>query len=545
MWTLLFLLPLTAGASPFSIHGTVTSFRDGARLEDANVFVYQNGFLLAWATTSASGDYSIEDDWDPQLGGEATVEAYAYGYLPIDQPFDPTQSDTLADFVLHGTARISGTVVDADSGSPALNTFVRILHQEGSAPEWIQFSTTGTSANGEYAAAGLPAGTYRVCVDGVRNGKVRQCFDGVDVATLADIDSATPIVVAEDEVRGDVNFVRHSGSAIVGNLVDSASGHGIADIDVKLELYDSTGKLIDEGIVRTDSAGAYRLQGVAHGAFYLSARVDSNGFAAKQLFKNVDCPSWTCPPATTGQPVNVIDGASTEGINFTFSPDAIVRGRVDDAAGKPLGGVKIVACHESLMLMCDFMAESSSTDGSYTLYVKSGASYTFTARGGNANVDQMYPNVPCYQYCGRDDDGGTSTIPISAGDHIDGINFSLARASFLSGKVLDGTGNPVQSAEIIAYDAAYRRVWQTSTNEDGLYTSDKWLPGTYYVQMTYGWPGYCVFYVNQACPEGNDPIPPLNSTPVVVAPGETRHGVDFVLLEPYIFVDGFENATTP
>lgn len=537
---LLLLLPMAALASSFTVHGQVTRFRDGAPLADADVYIYLNDFPWAQATTSANGDYSIEDDWNPLPGDTASIEVYASGYLPVDRSFDPEQSATLADFALHGASTISGTVADAAGNAPAQNTFVRILHQNGSS-EWIELSKAATSTSGEYVAGGLPAGTYRACVDGIASGMVRQCFDGIDVATMANIGTATPIVLAEEEARNGINFVRSSGSAVTGFVIDAFSGHGIADVNIAMELYDLGGNLIDNGIVHTDAAGAYRLQGVPPGVFYLTARVNSHGFKAKQLFKGIDCPSDTCPPVTTGQSLMIADGGTLEDVDFTIEPDAVVRGVVVDADGHPLGNMHVFACTNWFFLpSCTYTTDSSPVDGSYVLDISGGWTYTFMVRASEDYADQTYPNITCNRRCGYDDDG--NGIAVNSGDRLTGIDFSLPQSTHLSGFVRDTqSGAPLSSVGITVYDATYKEVWTTNTSNGGAYQGEKWGPGTYYVKAIHWWPPYpCAFYRDRACPDESEPISSVNPTPVVLGPGESRTDIDFHLESMQIFADGFE-----
>jgi hypothetical protein len=83
-------------------------------------------------------------------------------------------------------------------------------------------------------------------------------------------------------------------------------------------------------------------------------------------------------------------------------------------------------------------------------------------------------------------------------------------------------------AEIILYDDAYNEIWVTPSF-DGSYSTDAWLSGTYYLQaLGEVQLSGCAFYLDRPCPDSGNPAD-VDPTPVTVAAGETRTGIDFHL----------------
>ena len=100
---------------------------------------------------------------------------------------------------------------------------------------------------------------------------------------------------------------------------------------------------------------------------------------------------------------------------------------------------------------------------------------------------------------------------------------------------------PGDDGAILLYDSAYNQIW-TGFAFDGAYSTDAWLPGTYYVEaLGESQLSGCAFYLDRPCPDDGGSPADVDPTPVTVAAGETRTGVDFHLPPAdAIFTSGFE-----
>jgi hypothetical protein len=121
------------------------------------------------------------------------------------------------------------------------------------------------------------------------------------------------------------------------------------------------------------------------------------------------------------------------------------------------------------------------------------------------------------------------------------IDIPMQLGAVMSGQLRrsdnDVTGG---TAEIVLFDDGYNKIGVASAF-DGYYSTDAWLPGTYYLEAL----GYvqltgCAFYLDRPCPDSGNPAD-ADATPVTVAAGETRTGIDFHLPPAdEVFIASFE-----
>ena len=433
---------------------------------------------------------------------------------------------------------LSGRVYNAATGTAVEGAAVRALKSDGK--DWITEATVVSASDGSYMISSISAGTYRICAEGIRIGLVRQCFNGLDIPVLSNIDAATPVVLADGEFRGNVNFPMNRGGTITGKLIDDDTAAPVADVDVEMSLYDIHGALVDKGTIHTDPTGSYYLQGVPDGHFYLTAHI-TQGFKGTQLFPDIDCPS-TCSPATRGQQLAISNSELLDGIDFRLKPDVTISGTVIDDLGHPLSDVLVTACQDvwGIPPYCSYTTHSQA-DGRYVLHINGRRSYTFFVRASERYSDQMYPYVACDAWCGFSYSHDGSSVTVDAGDRIDGIDFSLAPSTRISGTLRDAIGGQPLRGTIRAYDANGNEIWSVGTDDAGAYVGQKWPPGTYYLQAKLDdQPSACAFYQDRPCPHWDMPILSTDPTPIVVAAGDRRTGVDIRILSERIFLDGFE-----
>lgn len=535
----LFEIP-ASGAALISVHGRISDYATGAPV--ANAFVEFTIDDVAWTYTYSADDgtYEWTDYVDFAPGASGEIDVSAFGYASASAAFDPAQPDVQADFALHEGASVSGIVLDA-AAVPVHDVLVNALGDDGAAG-WIVVEQVLTGADGRYEMPGLPPGTYRVCTGGLASASVQQCFDGIDISRVGDIDTATPVDMAEDEHRSGVDFSLHAGGSISGTITDVRTGSVIANAAAEIELYDVDGNALDSTWVGADTNGVYRLAGIPAGTFYVSAASRLRGFHGTQLYSGIDCPSGECPPATSGQSIQTLDGVDIGNIDFVFSSDAVVHGTVVDAESQlPLGDIEVAACFDGGFggIVCWYQTTTRAVDGGYDLYVDSQQDYMFIAIADDDYIDQMYPLIDNPE---GSDYFSDHAIHISPGDSVDHIDFALKHSAWISGTVFDGaTGQPLPDAYVIGYAESGRGGWIADVDANGHYASLKAIPGTYYVAAHEGWPQRCAFYFDRPCPPDEaTPISSVQPTPIVVAGDEQRTGVDIVLPAEVLFADGFD-----
>ena len=75
------------------------------------------------------------------------------------------------------------------------------------------------------------------------------------------------------------------------------------------------------------------------------------------------------------------------------------------------------------------------------------------------------------------------------------------------------------------------------SNADGTYLTPAWYADTYYLEAG-SWRGGCVVWFERPCPNGS--LFDIDPTPLVLAAGELRTGIDFELDTDFILQSSFE-----
>lgn len=537
-------------AATVTIHGRIGDDASGAPVAGAKAHIYahlRDSQPVGTVETGADGTYVWNGDLSTGNGFLAKTEVVAYSYVPQEHFFDPNATtDVEANFSLIGAA--ASGIVRNSAGTPLPGAPVKVWTRADGSTTWVIYRSAATMTDGTYRFDVLPQGTYRICAGGLSYGHIRECYDGIRMSLLSDIDGATPLTLGGDMTRKDINFTLSTGASLTGSLVDQRSGDGIPHVQTTFDLYDVEGNLLDTATTNANASGVYRLHGVPTGVFRLAARARDHGFGGKQLYSGINCPANDCTPVEAGNAITVAGEDSIGSIDFSFGPEALIRGRVTDITNSaPVADTKISACYKDYLFVLFYCLYSSTSDaeGRYELAVNA-RSYFMLALAPDAYVDQVYPNIPCIgESCMFTNT--TGIVSAGSGSQIDGIDFSLRQSATLAGQVLNtNTGEPIASANIVAYDAAYEQKWGLRTDSNGRYAG-KWLPGTYYVRATtgYGPTTECAFYSDRPCPaDFSDPISLVSPTPIPLSAGERRDDIDFVLSSPWIFSDGFESAGT-
>lgn len=542
----LFVLPFDrAQALTITLHGRVTSHVTGLPIEGARVSAYVKPRGEGGDTESAAdGSYTLVLDVTPTAESSGTVYVSATGYVNAARPFALEPSVEM-DFAMRNYGSVSGTVRHRVTGQALDIVVVSTTQFDGE--HWKSVERDWTSG-GSYHIS-LAPDDYRICAGGIGSGFARQCFDGVDIRSADDLTAATPIGVVDRTQVDGIDLRVAEGTHLSGTVRDERTGQPLAFKQLYIELYDSNGILIDEtNRINSDEAGKYELDGIPDGTFYLTADIYRGAMRGKQLYPGIPCPSGTCPAITNGQAIVVSGGNPVEGIDFTFGPVATLQGMVKDrATSAPLGGVRIVACTASdLILWPDCYSGTSTDDGRYQVDLDRGY-YLIYTETPSTHADMVYPDLPCVApVCQR------STAPrftVSAGDALSGYDFALSASSKITGTVVDDVTGEPSSAALAVFDSNYRFLWSFYSSEGGPYTSPKMPGGTYYVAAYYQWGGRCTFYRELPCPASatdRAAIAAINPTPIVIADGGIAAGVDFrVPLERPVFSDGFDPSASP
>jgi len=352
---------------------------------------------------------------------------------------------------------------------------------------------------------------------------------------------------------------------------------------------ESEGRLMPaarEGWAVTGEDGAYRMGGLTTGEYRVQAQSSTRWYYASVWYDGVQRYGEATPiPVTTGE--------ETAGIDMTLElpgMDSIISGRVTDAQGGPVAKAFVTVQEAVDWARMDSVlgensvsaGDSTSTDGAAP--VDGSVSIGGSSPSGTGPDNELMPDVEVaraprvWAHAATDEEGhyaieelpagtymvsaasesgweyvhrwyvdaaspeGATEVILGEGERLQGIDIVLplrvATAS-ISGTVRDQDGNPLVSAFIQVgppegvdptSGVEPARLWaHAQTGTTGAYRVDRLPAGTYTVQASYGtgdrqgqsWYGHSWY-------DGVDG--PRAATPVVLAEGEARAGLDMQLV---------------
>jgi hypothetical protein len=576
-FVLLALLPCAnAIAALTSIHGTVTSHFTGQPFANATVEIVdaQLRVMGAAAATDANGAYQWSGDC-PDTG--AVCNAVFYGtdgsipHASAYMAFANGAQNALVDLQPHALAHLSGNVrgLGAAQYLGALTTF-RYDVASSSWQRVYDVRQTGFNSGAQTIGGTLPEGRYRICLGGLAAGLQRQCFDHEPEASRWSQQTYSDIDLAEGETRDHVDFDLVPGGSIAGTFVDALKGAPLVGVPynghwiglpqyVTLDLYDMDGVRFDSTYAYSDQHGSYRFSGTPAGMFRAQLGTFMGEFRDPvQVYPGIACPAMPCPIAW-GTPIATVDRGTVSQINITLHPNVAIHGTVTDAVThEPIAGATVAAWRFlpsawEAPPQFEVYWTRSDAQGNYVAYAAADWPYgTYVVAGSSLLISSSYPNAACpggiESLCLEPFPPETVAVAVNAhtGDTVTGIDFALQQGGAFSGFVRDILGTPLLGRMAIydangAYVATFPGHSSDAFGAAAAYQSPALPPGTYYATASYGYAGPCQAYSARPCPPWyTQSILDIAPTPIVVALGQTRTGIDFALVIDHVFVDGFE-----
>lgn len=169
-------------------------------------------------------------------------------------------------------------------------------------------------------------------------------------------------------------------------------------------------------------------------------------------------------------------GAQPPSENF-----ASLEGRVTDVAGQPLRKAGLTLRSSGQPAASGPYYAETGVDGAFSFARIPPGGYTLAVER-TSYLRQDYRSSPAETF---------STIALAAGQRLRNIDFKLARAATLSGRVLDADNDPVANVSVrllrrtLQSGVALSVVRTVSTNESGAYTIPDLPPGKYYLDAGY------------------------------------------------------------
>ncbi|MEQ1870623.1 MAG: carboxypeptidase regulatory-like domain-containing protein [Vicinamibacterales bacterium] len=517
-------------ASGGTITGTITDEATGVPL--AGVFVNvttSNGTSVGTGGTNSAGVYSISGI----ATGSYLVRTYfnssshvneAYNNIPCvncasntGTPVSITvgQVTSNINFALAKGAKISGRVFDVVTGLGIVNQYVAVYN----ASNTFVTSSSFVNADGSYSVDGLPSGTYFArTANGTSLGYVDELYDDRPCAfNSCTATSGTPLVVAAGQVRSNVDFGLNVGGRITGTVTSTASGQPLNNMAVWL--YDSTGLLFLTQ-VNANASGVYTFTGLPSGSYFVRTS-NAQGYL-DEVYGNKPC--CLLNSVISGNAVTVVGGQTTSGIDFSLATGGSVSGTVvDSSTGLGVASVPIEVYFSTGSGFTVVGNGSTNSSGVYSVGQLPTGSYLIRTRG-NTLVDEVYDNITCIN-CSFT---AFTPVAVTEGVATNNINFSLLRGGRITGTVIDAvTGLPVNSAQVVAFNASGSSVRSGFSNSSGAFTLTALPPGNYTVGSTAtGYVGQ--LHANRRCPSLTCTV--TAGDVVVAADGATTDQINFALV---------------
>jgi Carboxypeptidase regulatory-like domain len=326
---LAFIAPALAATSIATVDGTVVNKISGAPVKNAHV-IYTRTSPDAGSSSPVSTDTDVEGHFTLQLA-PGTYRLWVerngfarqvYGAL---SPAGEGKALTLAPgqqihevaFRLVPLGAIAGRILD-DDGEPLQSVGIQALRLNYANGRRQLVSVSGSSSNdrGEYRIFGLPAGRYllrasmpgspmsRPFEPGALVPEVQDSYAAIYFPGTPDVDSASPISLAEGGELGDVDFRLHRirAATVRGHLVSPSSKFLSSQIQVVLAHNDAGfASFIDRVSAFVDPAsGRFEIHGVSPGSYILIA---SQLFAGRPFGGRIPVEVSQAPPEDVTLPL--------------------------------------------------------------------------------------------------------------------------------------------------------------------------------------------------------------------------------------------------
>jgi hypothetical protein len=350
-----------------------------------------------------------------------------------------------------GTARITGRVVAADTGSPIRRAMVSINSREGRVNRVVS-----TDSEGRYELTGLPAGRYRLNVN-------KAGFVALEYGQVRPFEAGKPIDIAAAQLLERIDFSLPRGSVITGRITDEY-GDPIADVQVEAMRYQFVNgerQLVNAGRpANTDDIGAFRIFGLMPGEYIVraSARPTPSARAADDADDRTGYPGTYFPGVTNigeAQHLTVALGQELSSIAFSLIPARLSRvsGTVMSSGGSPLGGAVVVLRPRTggRLAIMNAMASGGGNqvrpDGTFRLVNIAPGDYTLDVQQRPQNLRNLQNlNLSQLEF---------ASVPIVVSGDIDNLMIVTTPGITVSGRVsYDSQTRPKASMQVVAISPA-------------------------------------------------------------------------------------------
>jgi len=466
------------------ISGIVSSASTKAPLEGIDVCTSEAGgddLFGGCSTTNAAGEYTITGLTAGEYAVEFSGEGAA-GYVP--QYYNAKSSSSEADRVSvtdeSTTAGINAAML---SGGEITGLVSSAVSKDGL--EGVQVcanevlggggSCASTDSSGEYTIVGLPTGDYTVEFQPSSNAYFLQYYNGKSSSSEADAVSVT-----NGMSTSGIDAAMVAAGQISGTVSSASTKAPLAGIDVCDT--EAGGEELFGNCSLTNSAGEYMISGLAAGQYTVEFYPESTNYIL-QYYNNKSSSSET-------DPVTVVEGLTTSGINAAMATKGAISGEVTDATSKaPVEKIEVCAT-EVAGDVFDGCASTNSA-GQYTIFGLLAGKYTVEFFTEEANYIAQY-------YNDKSAAAEAETVSVSDNATTSGINAAMTAGGQISGTVTSSaTKAAVNGTRVCADERAGELIERcASTNSTGEYTIVGLPTGEYTVEFKASSGAYFAQYYN-------------------------------------------------
>lgn len=372
-------------------------------------------------------------------------------------------------------------------------------------PELGFYASASTEAKGKYKITGIAGGTYKV--EFYDPQYEAQWYE--DKPSEA---AATPIVIKAGRSAGGIN-ARLASYASISGTVKSAAG---APVDyARVSVTNLEGDTLASA--ETNMAGAYTVSALQAGTYKVQFTPENFGegeYLESQWYNDE-------PSVRNATVVTLAASENAANINAVLAPAASVSGVVKSSEGQALSGVEVLV--EGLEGGAQYYAYSGE-GGAYTVHgIPAGAYRVEFVGDGLAYADQWYD--------GKTRADEATSITLSSGQKLEGIDAALQPDAAIAGKVTATSGRPLAGVEVVAVALEGGAQTTAATEGDGTYTLSGLTPGEYKVTFEPGAKHFAEQWYSGAASESDASV-------LTLAPGEQRAGIDAQLQATAASIEG-------
>jgi hypothetical protein len=395
-----------------------------------------------------AGSYIIRVDL---LNGSPLADQYYNGAFlrsaatPVTVPSIDSQI-TGIDFLLQPGFSISGRLTG--NGISASEIDLDLYSADG---EFLGSYPGRTAADGTFSLAALPNGTYYLKAD--PDPTLNQYFLGQFYGNSQSIATASPIIVNGASITG-INWDLPPGGVISGSI-QSETGTVLENID--LDVYDTDFNRLPYN-ARSAVDGTYQIGPMPAGTYIVRADPGiDQGYHLRTYYGNGISKDLAVP-------VQVSLNQSAGNIDFSLPRGGIISGQITGADGnRPLSGIDIDIYDGVTGSRIDLTAKSG-TDGQYRIGALPAGTYELRA---DPAIMSGYSGA---YFGGNSSPPSAQTVTVVALSDTNGVSFQLEPGGWISGSIINASGDPMEGIDLDAFDQNGKRLYPTARSQnDGSY----------------------------------------------------------------------------